>query len=63
MKSDITIAEAMIFAVAVHDAVSAVRPITPSLIIMETATRIDFKADNIPSQVWRIVNELTEGVK
>jgi len=63
MRNDITTAEAMIFAVAVHDAVEAVdpTPTMPSLVIMETATRVDFKADDIPSQVRRIVNNLTNG--
>ena len=61
MKNDLTTAEAMIFAVAVYDAVKAVDPITPSLIIMEAASRVNFKADDIPSQVWKIVNELTKG--
>jgi hypothetical protein len=61
MKNDLTTAEAMIFAVAVYDAVKAVDPTTPSLIIMETASRVDFKADDIPSQVWAIVHELTNG--
>jgi len=63
MRNDITTAEAMIFAVAVHDAVKAVDPVTPSLIIMETAARVDFKADDISSQVWEIVNHLASGVK
>ena len=58
MRTDITTAEAMIFAVAVYDAVKVVDPTAPSLVIMETATRVDFKMDDIPSQVWRIVNEL-----
>lgn len=57
--NEITRAEAMIFAVAVHDAVKAVDPITPSLVIMETATRVDFKANDIPAQVRQIVIELT----
>lgn len=61
--SDITRAEAMVFAVAVHEAVKAVNPTMPSLVIMETATRVDFKADDLPSQVWNIVDELTNGAK
>ena len=63
MNNNLTTAEAMIFAVAVYDTVKEIDPSTPSLIIMETATRVDFKADDIPSQVWKIVNELTEGNK
>ncbi len=58
MNDECTRAEAMIFAVSVHEAVNAVNPVTPSLVIMETASRVDFKSDDIPSQVRVIVGEL-----
>jgi len=49
----------MIFALAVREAVEAVNPVMPNLTIMWTAMLVDFKADDIPAQVIRIVNELT----
>jgi len=57
--SNITRSEAMIFALAVREAVEAVNPVMPNLTIMWTAMLVDFKADDIPAQVIRIVNELT----
>lgn len=54
---NITIAEAMTFAVAVHEAVNATNPVMPSLVIMKTAVRVDFKGD-IDLQVRRIIGEL-----
>ena len=60
MRDDILTAEVMLFAVAVYDAVKKADPILPSLVIMETVTRVDFKTDDIPSQVYQIVNELTQ---
>ncbi len=61
IMNDITRAEATIFAVAVHDAIKTVNPVMPNLVIMSTAILVDFKADDIPAQVKRIVNELTSG--
>ena len=56
--NDITQNEAMIFAVAVYSAVTAAKPMMPSLVIMEVATRVDFKSDDIPAQVLDIVERL-----
>lgn len=60
MNDECTRAEAMVFAVSVHEAVNSANPVTPSLVIMETATRVDFKSDDIPTQVRKIVGELTQ---
>lgn len=58
MNDELTRNEAMIFAVAVFDAVTAANPMVPKLVIMEIATRIDFKSDDIPAQVLNIVEKL-----
>lgn len=58
MNDELTRGEAMIFAVAIYDAVTAAKPMMPSLVIMEVATRIDFKSDNIPEQVLLTVETL-----
>jgi len=50
----------MVFAVSVHEAVNSVNPVTPSLVIMEVASRVDFKSDDISTQVRMIVAELLE---
>ncbi len=60
MNDECTRAKAMVFAVSVHEAVNSVNPVTPSLVIMEAASRVDFKSDDIPTQVRQIVMELTE---
>jgi hypothetical protein len=59
MECDITTTEAMIFAVAVYDAVRAADPVMPSLVIMETATSVDFGSDTLPEDVLRVVRRLT----
>lgn len=63
MNDECTRAEAMIFAVAVHEAVNSANPVMPNLVIMETATRVDFKSNNIPAQVRKIVGELLETIQ
>jgi hypothetical protein len=58
--NDITRSEAMIFAVSVFDAVTAANPRFPSMVIMEVVTRVDFKSDDIPTQVMEAVESLKE---
>jgi len=60
MSDECTRAEAMIFAVAVHDVVNTVNPVMPSMVIMEAATRVNFHSDDIPAQVRTIVADLIE---
>lgn len=60
MKNDITTAEAMVFAVAVHEAVNEAKPVMPSMVIMAAVTRVDFSSDTLPEDVRRIVEQLTE---
>ena len=60
MLSDITTNEAMIFAVAVHEAVNEANPVMPNVVIMETATKVDFASDTLPEDIRRIVAQLTE---
>jgi hypothetical protein len=59
MECNITTNQAMIFAVAVYDAVRAADPVMPSLVIMETATSVDFGSDTLPEDVLRVVRRLT----
>jgi hypothetical protein len=60
MRFDITVAEATLFAVVVYDAVKAADPVMPSLVIMKTASKVDFGSDTLVEDVKRVVKELTE---
>jgi len=59
MDSNITRAEATLFAVAICDKIQRVNPVMPSMVILEVASRIDFKSDNIVGEVHRLVADLT----
>jgi len=58
MSDECTRAEAMIFAVAIHDIITTTDPMMPSMVIMEAATRVNFHSDDIPAQVRTIVSDL-----
>ena len=62
MEMNITAAEAMIFAVAVHEAVNAsIAEGLQCMTIMETAARVDFKSDTLSEDVRVVVDRLAEG--
>lgn len=60
MECDITTVEAMLFAVAVHEVVNRIDPVMPSMVIMETAAKVDFASDSLAEDVRRVVEQLTE---
>jgi hypothetical protein len=59
MRCDITTAEAMMFAAAIHEALEASDTEMPHMVILTTATRVNFKSDDLYDDVLRIVKELT----
>lgn len=57
MQTNITTDEAMIFAVAVHEAVNDAKPVMPSLVIMHVATKVDFASDTLPEDIRELVDQ------
>ncbi len=60
MECDITTAEAMMFAVAVHEAVNEAQPKLPTMIIMDVASKVDFATDTMAEDVQRLVHQAME---
>ena len=58
--NDITRSEATVFAVAIYNEVQIANPMLPSPVITEVASRINFKSDDLPGEVRRIVADLKE---
>ncbi len=58
METNIAMAEVMIFAVAVHEAVNDTKPTMPSVVIMEVASKVDFASDTLAEDVRVLVNTL-----
>ena len=58
--NDITRIQAAEFAVAIYNEVRSANPMMPSPVIMEAAERLDFKSEDIPGDVRRIVADLKE---
>lgn len=60
MNDDPTLNEAILFAIAIHEVVNRLDPVMPNVVIMETASKVDFASDTLAEDVRRVVEQLLE---